>query len=794
MKQPLGLLLLLVPALLSAQVTVKGVVTEQNSGNKPLPGVQIKALGSIPEQSDNAGHFQLVFNAKKPGDRIIVSEIVKKGYEIVNKDVVNSWHIPSNPEEKTRIVMCPEGQVTQNTLKYYNISLAGLTKAYEARVTSMKQQMEQAQIDRKTYMEQARDLANQYEKQQGQLEELAEKFARENFDDCNAIHQQAFDVFKLGDIAEAIRILESVDSKKEIEKALQEKSKWKDIEKKAIEIQAETDSIIQQNIKKLMFQGDLYAAEFRFGDAERAYEMAVLADTTDFQKVNYYAYFLRRQNKFSEGLKWAQTALHAAKTEYEKARALNDLAFTQFCLNQHELPLIHYAEAIQIIRSLVAEDPERYSIDLANTLLETANMQQELYLYADAEKNITESLSILRNLADSDPKEFEDDLALSLSILARIQQQMNQYENAEKSCSEAIQIYRKVSDKDPKFNKWYLSLSLNELGMIQTRMKEHSRADASFSESLAICREIVMKNPDAYLIEYAITLGNISVVQTQTKQFEKAEETGLEALQIIREVAKSDPQAFMPKLAPALINMAMLYVDLGKYDTAQKYFAESLDLYEQLAGTNPVAYNYMYSVCLFEAGKLLCITKDHDKGQALIDRSLVIMRELEKMNPDSYKHYIAQYLNESAWLLYKYDLDRAINNTFEAISHYLEISLSSGTVYKDIPVDYQLSVCYGRLSRYHLIKKQFTAAEEYAVLDNAYSGDAIRSRLNLAHCLLYSGKYEESREIYLQLKDLEYPLDRSKTIGDLILDDFDEFTEAGLIHPDMERIRKELAN
>ncbi len=128
MKRNLLLSLMCLPGLLQAQTTVKGLVTEQNSGNKPIAGVQIKALGSTPEQTDNAGLFQIVFTSKKPGDRIIVSEISKKGYEIVNKDVVNNWLIPGNPVEKTKIVMCPEGLIAQNTLKYYDISLAGLTK------------------------------------------------------------------------------------------------------------------------------------------------------------------------------------------------------------------------------------------------------------------------------------------------------------------------------------------------------------------------------------------------------------------------------------------------------------------------------------------------------------------------------------------------------------------------------------------------------------------------------------------------------------------------------------------
>ena len=285
MGRNLLLILLCLPGLLHGQTTVKGLVTEQNSGNKPIAGVQIKALGSTPEQTDNAGFFQLVFTSKKPGDRIIVSEISKKGFEIVNKDVVNNWLIPGNPGDKTKIVMCPEGLIAQNTLKYYNISLASLTNSYESRIKSLQEKMAKAEIDSKTYGELAKTLSEQFENQQKQLEELACKFASENFDDCSAVHKQAFEAFKLGKITEAIRILESVNSETEIAKAKQQQSKAK-------KLMVQSDSIIQQNLKKLMFQADLYTSEFRFEDAERTFEIAVNSDTTIFSNILKFIDFI----------------------------------------------------------------------------------------------------------------------------------------------------------------------------------------------------------------------------------------------------------------------------------------------------------------------------------------------------------------------------------------------------------------------------------------------------------------------------------------------------------------------
>ena len=75
--------------------------------------------------------------------------------------------------------MCPEGLIAQNTLKYYNISITGLTKAYTEQSASLKAQKDKAIIDGETYIEQLQMLAVQYKTVKEKLEEMAERFARE---------------------------------------------------------------------------------------------------------------------------------------------------------------------------------------------------------------------------------------------------------------------------------------------------------------------------------------------------------------------------------------------------------------------------------------------------------------------------------------------------------------------------------------------------------------------------------------------------------------------------------------
>lgn len=58
---------------LSAQVIQIGMVREQNSGGKPIAGVQVNFQDAVPTNSDDGGWFRLAFRGKKAGDVIFFS-------------------------------------------------------------------------------------------------------------------------------------------------------------------------------------------------------------------------------------------------------------------------------------------------------------------------------------------------------------------------------------------------------------------------------------------------------------------------------------------------------------------------------------------------------------------------------------------------------------------------------------------------------------------------------------------------------------------------------------------------
>ncbi len=880
MKTWTFLLFLIFPILSQSQVTVKGLVTEQNSGNKPLAGVQIKVLGTTPEVTGNDGLFQLAFTGKKPGDRIIVSEIARKGYEIVNKDVVNNWVITNNPNQRTKIVMCPEGMIAQNTLKYYNISFDGLARGYNEQIRKYQEERDKALMDAQTYGEKMKLLAEQFENQQKYLEELAERFARENFDDCSEVHKQAFDAYQKGHIDEAIRILETVNSVAEIERA---KKQYADAEKRIAElekVQAMSDSIIRQNIRKLIFQADLYISEFRFEEAEKAYEAAVRADTTNFQNIIDFVAFLVEEKQYNPAMKWCGTALANAETKFERAQALRYIGKIQSLMNDFKGAEKNINEAIDLLTELADDNPMEYSYNLSMTIsiwgliliesnhfddaihhllkalmvqennnhtpegepsltpaiyanlgmaflqsakLDSAefwiklairdlsnandtnsivnnkwllsvalnNLSQVYYQKNEFDESISiilQSLAIIRELANRNPQRFNPDIAFVLNNLSAAYLSRDDYPNADLYAAEAEDILRDLAAIYPIVYNRLLANILNVRAAVQGELQNNEKAESLYMESVNILRTLASVNPLVYKSDLAFSLNNLSVLQKKLRNYDLALQNSMEAVDIMLEMEKIFPDVYKPTAGIFLDILAELYFEMNEFQKSEECFIQSIKKFSEL-GIEKLQY---YKDNLYNAHNWLIVlykkTGQFDKTMAHMKVGIDFYRDLARENPQDYLFYVAKLLSELSWIQYKSDVLQAISTMNLAMEAY-HLCRDSGFTY---PIS-SLAICYGRMARYQILNKRFDEAEKYALMSLETEPLEMNYK-NLAHSLLYNGKYREAEEIYIRMKDKKCDCNPPEPYKKWFLRDLDEFEKAGIKHPDVKKIRKQLAN
>ena len=111
-----------------AQVVQKGSVKVFNSRQAPLPGVQLMAEGAPATDTDQQGIFHLHFLNRKPGMQISAPFVYKKGFELVNRDLLDGWIL--SEKQPLDVVMAPEGVIEEIKNRYYAISVADFARRF----------------------------------------------------------------------------------------------------------------------------------------------------------------------------------------------------------------------------------------------------------------------------------------------------------------------------------------------------------------------------------------------------------------------------------------------------------------------------------------------------------------------------------------------------------------------------------------------------------------------------------------------------------------------------------------
>lgn len=122
--------------------------------------------------------------------------VYKKGYELVNKDMINGWIL--SEKRPLSIVMAPEGTIEESKSKYYSISVAHFSKKQEKAIEEINQLYIAQKISLQERSDRLKAMAEESRSFMNQIDQYAEKFARINPDDINAIEKQVLELVNAG--------------------------------------------------------------------------------------------------------------------------------------------------------------------------------------------------------------------------------------------------------------------------------------------------------------------------------------------------------------------------------------------------------------------------------------------------------------------------------------------------------------------------------------------------------------------------------------------------------------------
>lgn len=492
---------------------------------------------------------------------------------------------------------------------------------------------------------------------------------------------------------------------------------------------------------------------------------------------------------------------------------LHNLANLSRINNDLELAEKQYAEALTIRRALSQKNPEVYLPDVAGTLnnlgiLSSTNNEIEL-----AKIQFAEALLHYRSLAEKNPEVHLPNVAGTLTNLGNLSRLNDEPELAKKQYAEALSIRRALAQKNPDAYLPDVASTLNNLGNLTSDNNELELAKKQYMEALAIRRTLANKNPEVYLPDIASTLNNLGLLSSDSHEPELAKKQYVEALTIRRALAEKNPDAYLPDVAETLNNMgnlSRLNNDLG---LAKKQYTEALTIRQSIAQKSPRGHNLEVSRIAINLGivyeDLLKSTGDiqlKHLGLELMqdaqERLAVYSTEhpgveLHQNMIDRLTEFFTSFTEED-FLLYKKlttidslkEKNAAENDFQQRVLRQEEVTKLFQQIAETLPTDKELTNLiaqeHGSLAWYQLFNRQFTEAENSARQGLRLDPSEEWINTNLALALLYQGKLEDAKAIYLQFKDQTYG---EATYQEVFLEDLNALENEGITHPEVATIR-----
>ena len=353
---------------LSAQ-TQEGYVKTLGRPDKKgvsLSGVSIKVKGEHnPVLSKKDGTFSILYAGKKEGDAYSLQEVLKKGYELNEPEIIGRPYAFSKRVRQT-IVMVSSAQLQEDKLRIENNAYRTAEKNYKSQLALLEKQKEDNTIAIEDYQKSLSELQDRFEKYQLMIDGLAEHYAHTDYDVLNEKEREINLYIENGDLEKADSLLsvffDPIEVLKKNKDALEKINRQianahQTIDKANVDMAV----ILKQQEKDAEHLYQLYTIALSRFDKEKAKFYIVTRAELDTTNVNWQSevgIFLNNFFDKEQATVYAKRAYRCAlaqkgKYNYTTARCLSNLVNT---MNNDDEKFEYVKDAFEILDSIGAND------------------------------------------------------------------------------------------------------------------------------------------------------------------------------------------------------------------------------------------------------------------------------------------------------------------------------------------------------------------------------------------------------------------------------------------------------
>ena len=453
-----------------------------------LQGVSIRVRGvHNAVVSAQTGTFSIAMTGKKAGDAYALQSVKKAGYELIEAGMIGRNYAFS-PSVTMQIVMVNSSQLQADKQRIENNAYKAAEKNYKAKMTALEKQLNAKKITAANYEKQVNDLQKQFEKYESLIEQMAEHYAKTDYDALDEKNKQINQLIENGELERAEEIINSMfDPTEALKKAKEDKQRidkqLADANALMEEAERQRQEVLKRQAKDAEYLYQLFTIAYSKFEIDKAKEYITTRAELDPDMVEWQIFtglfYLEVMGDYDTAMMYNNRALAASQKQdgeesMQTALCYNNIASSHYYKKDYQKAISNFQKALGIWEKSLGEDYDVVAIAYDNV----ASVYKETGNYNEAKKNLDKAFEIKKRLyGENNPS-----LATLYNNRGGLCEKQGDYECAAENYSKAFELYTALyGEKHPSVANIY-----NNIGGIYGHYKDYDHALAMFAKALEI--------------------------------------------------------------------------------------------------------------------------------------------------------------------------------------------------------------------------------------------------------------------------------------------------------------------
>ena len=482
------LMILSLPAMAQVQKGYVKLLGRPGVKGAALQGVSIRVRGvHNAVVSAQMGTFSIAMTGKKAGDAYALQSVKKAGYELIEAGMIGRNYAFS-PSVTMQIVMVNSSQLQADKQRIENNAYKAAEKNYKAKMTALEKQLNAKKITAANYEKQVNDLQKQFEKYESLIEQMAEHYAKTDYDALDEKNKQINQLIENGELERAEEIINSMfDPTEALKKAKDDKQRidkqLADANALMEEAERQRQEVLKRQAKDAEYLYQLFTIAYSKFEIDKAKEYITTRAELDPDMVEWQIFtglfYLEVMGDYDTAMMYNNRALAASQKQdgeesMQTALCYNNIASSHYYKKDYQKAISNFQKALGIWEKSLGEDYDVVAIAYDNV----ASVYKETGNYNEAKKNLDKAFEIKKRLyGENNPS-----LATLYNNRGGLCEKQGDYECAAENYSKAFELYTALyGEQHPSVANIY-----NNIGGIYGHYKDYDHALAMFAKALEI--------------------------------------------------------------------------------------------------------------------------------------------------------------------------------------------------------------------------------------------------------------------------------------------------------------------